>query len=326
MTPTRGSRLITTLMLVLACLADHAMAQDYPARVIRIIVPISTGSTTDVVARIVAEGMRASLGQSVIVENRPGAGGTVGSAVVAKAAPDGYTLLVVSSAHTSNPVLYSKLPYEGINDFKGITMLATLPQILVTAPSKNLKSVADLIERARSKPGALTYGSGGVGSAVHMNAEQFRAMARFEALHVPYRGTPEVVTDLIAGAIDFSFIPVGNVLGAIREGRLVALATGTERRSKFLPDVPTTVEAGVPGSSYGPWIGMFAPAGTPAPVLDLLNREAVKTLRTPETAQKLTGFGAEAAPMSAEAFDAQVAREVGVIREIVRVAKIPVNN
>ena len=129
-----------------------------------------------------------------------------------------------------------------------------------------------------------------------------------------------------AGAIDFSFIPVGNVLGAIREGRLIALATGTEQRSKFLPDVPTTVEAGVPGSSYGPWIGMFAPAATPAAVLDRLNREVVKTLRAPETAQKLSGFGAEAAPMSAEAFDAQVAREVGIIREIVRVAKIPVNN
>ena len=325
---TRSGRFnpIDAMALVLACFAGNAPAQDYPARTIRIIVPISSGSTTDVVARIVAEGMRASIGQSIIVENRPGAGGTVGSAVVAKAAPDGYTLLVVSSAHTSNPVLYAKLPYDGINDFKGVTMLATLPQILVTAPSKNLRSVADLVERAKAKPGALTYGSGGVGSAVHMNAEQFRAMAKFDALHVPYRGTPEVVTDLISGAIDFSFIPVGNVLGAIREGRLVALATGTEQRSRLLPDLPTTVEAGIAGSSYGPWIGMFAPAGTPAMVLELLNREAVKALRAPETMQKLAGFGAEAAPMGPEAFDALVAREVLSIREIVRVARIPVNH
>ena len=317
---------IAGLSIVLACIGGRATAQDYPARAIRIIVPISTGSTTDVIARIVAEGMRASLGQALIVENRPGAGGTVGSAVVAKAPPDGYTLLVVSSAHTSNPVLYSKLPYDGINDFKGITMLAAMPQILVTAPSKNLKSVAELIERARAKPGSLTYGSGGVGSAVHMNAEQFRAMAKFEALHVPYRGTPEVVTDLISGAIDFSFIPAGNVLGAIREGRLVALATGTEQRSKLLPEVPTTVEAGVAGSAYGPWIGMFAPAGTPVAVLERLNREAVKALRAPETVQKLAGFGADAAPMSSEAFDALVVREVASIREIVRIARIPVNN
>ena len=317
---------IAALTLVLACMAGKANAQDYPSRALRIIVPISSGSTTDVIARIVAEGMRAALGQAVVVENRPGAGGTVGSAVVAKAPADGYTLLVVSSAHTSNPVLYSKLPYDGINDFRGITMLAAMPQILVTAPSKNIKTVGELIERARAKPGSLTYGSGGVGSAVHMNAEQFRAMAKFEALHVPYRGTPEVVTDLISGAIDFSFIPAGNVLGAIREGRLVALATGTEQRSKLLPEVPTTVEAGVPGSAYGPWIGMFAPAGTPVAVLERLNREAVKALRAPETAQKLAGFGADAAPMTSEAFDALVAKEVASIREIVRIAKIPVNN
>jgi tripartite-type tricarboxylate transporter receptor subunit TctC len=326
MHPNLPARVIVALTILLACLAGPVRAQEYPSRVIRIIVPISTGSTTDVVARIVAEGMRASFGQSVIVENRPGAGGTVGSTVVAKAAPDGYTLLVVSSAHTSNPVLYSKLPYDGIADFKGISMLASMPQILVTAPSKNLKSVADLVERARAKPGTLTYGSGGVGSAVHMNAEQFRAMAKFEALHVPYRGTPEVVTDLISGAIDFSFIPAGNVLGAIREGRLLALATGTEQRSRLLPDVPTTVEAGIPGSSYGPWIGMFAPAGTPPAVLDRLNREVQRILRTPEAQQKLASFGADAAPMTTDAFDAQVVREVANIRELVRVAKIPVSN
>jgi tripartite-type tricarboxylate transporter receptor subunit TctC len=326
MYPNLPARLIVALTILMGCLAGPVRAQEYPSRVIRIIVPISTGSTTDVVARIVAEGMRASFGQSVIVENRPGAGGTVGSTVVAKAAPDGYTLLVVSSAHTSNPVLYSKLPYDGIADFKGVSMLASMPQILVTAPSKNLKSVADLVERARAKPGTLTYGSGGVGSAVHMNAEQFRAMAKFEALHVPYRGTPEVVTDLISGAIDFSFIPAGNVLGAIREGRLLALATGTEQRSRLLPDVPTTVEAGIAGSSYGPWIGMFAPAGTPPAVLDRLNREVQRILRTPDAQQKLASFGADAAPMTTDAFDAQVVREVANIRELVRVAKIPVSN
>lgn len=326
MHPNLTARVFIALTMLMVCLAGSARAQEYPSRVIRIIVPISTGSTTDVVARIVAEGMRASFGQSVIVENRPGAGGTVGSTVVAKAAPDGYTLLVVSSAHTSNPVLYSRLPYDGIADFKGISMLASMPQILVTAPSKNLKSVADLVERARARPGTLTYGSGGVGSAVHMNAEQFRAMAKFEALHVPYRGTPEVVTDLISGAIDFSFIPAGNVLGAIREGRLLALATGTEQRSRLLPEVPTTVEAGIAGSSYGPWIGMFAPAGTPPAVLDRLNREVQRILRTPEAQQKLASFGADAAPMTAEAFDAQVVREVASIRELVRVAKIPVSN
>lgn len=318
-------RLLVISLLATAGVIAPLRAQEFPNRVIKIIVPISTGSTTDVIARIVAENMRASLGQSMIVENRPGAGGTIGSAVVAKSPPDGYTLLVVSSAHTSNPVLYSKLPYDGISDFKGVTMLARMPQILVTAPSRNLRTVAALIERAKSKPGALTYGSGGVGSAVHMNAEQFRAMAGFEALHVAYRGTPEVVADLISGSLDFAFIPVGNVLGAIRDGRLVALATGTEQRSRQLPDVPTTVEAGVPGSAYGPWIGMFAPSGTPPIVIERLNREAVKALRASETLEKLTGFGAESAPMTSEAFDALVGKEVADIRELVKIAKIPVN-
>jgi len=324
MTPTKRLNWIAFIFLAVLSYTQSVCAQDYPSRLIKIIVPISTGSTTDVVARIIAEAMRTATGQSVIVENRPGAGGTVGSALVAKSPPDGYTLLVVSSAHTSNPVLYAKLPYDGINDFKGISMLASMPQILVTAPSKNFKTVADLIERAKAKPGSLTYGSGGVGSAVHMNAEQFRAMAKIEALHVPYRGSPEVVTDLISGAIDFSFIPAGNVLGVIREGRLVALATGTEQRSKLLPDVPTTVEAGVPGSSYSPWIGMFAPVGTPPAVLDRLNRIVVAALRSTETQQKLLSFGAEATPMTADAFDALVSKEVSSIRELVKVAKIPI--
>ena len=325
MTLSRRFYAVFAMASAMLCLvADGASAQDYPARPIRIIVPISAGSTTDVVARLVAEGTRNALGQPMIVENRPGAGGTIGTAAVAKAAPDGYTLLLVSSAHVSNPVLYSKLPYDGINDFKGITMISTTPQILVTAPSKNIKSVAELVERARSKPGAVSFGSGGVGSAVHMNVEQFRAMANFEAVHVSYRGTPEIVTDLVTGALDFSFIPIGNVLGFIREGRLVALATGTERRSKFLPDVPTTVEAGFPGSAYAPWLGMFAPAKTPQAVIDKLNREVVKVLQAPETTQKLTGAGVEAAPMSPEAFDALVARELASTKELVRVAKIPV--
>lgn len=314
----------SALLIAATSLASGATAQDYPTRVIKIIVPISAGSTTDVIARLVGEGIRASIGQAVIVENRPGAGSTIGSAAVAKAAPDGYTLLVVSSAHSANPALYAKLPYEPA-DFKGVTMLATMPQILVTAPSKNIRSVLELVERARAKPGGLTYGSGGVGSAVHMNAEQFRAMAQFDAVHVPYRGTPEVVADIISGSIDFAFIPVGNVLGAIRDGKLVALASGADQRTRYLPDVPTTVEAGVAGSSYNPWIGMFAPAGTPPAILERLNREATKALRSVETVQKFSSFGAEVAPMRADAFDAYVAREMASIKELVRIAKIPVN-
>ncbi len=306
-------------------LSTPARAQDYPARPVRIVVPISAGSTTDVVARLVGEGLRAATGQPFVVENRPGAGGTIGTATVAKSAADGYTLLVASSAHTSNAALFASLPYDTLADFRGVTMLATLPNMLVSAPSRNFKSVADLVAQAKARPGALTYGSGGVGSAAHMNAEKFRAMASFEAVHVPYRGTPEVMADVVAGRVDFAFIPVVTALGAIREGKLAALACGTAKRSGLLPDVPTTVEAGVPGSAYNVWIGLFAPAGTPAPVLARLNEEVVKTLRAAETVQKLGSLGADVAPMTAAAFDAHVATELADIKELVRTAKIPTN-
>ena len=325
MTLTRRSFASAAATLAFTGIPGPVRAQSYPARPIKIVVPISAGSTTDVIARLIGETLRVSMGQTVLIENRPGAGGAVGSASVAKAAPDGYTLLTVSSAHTSNPALYASLPYDTVADFNGITMLATLPLILVVSPAKGIGSVAELIARAKAKPGELTYSSGGIGSALHMNAEQFRAMAKFDAVHVPYRGTPEAMADVIAGRIDFAFISIGNALPAINDGRLIALACGTERRSKSLPNVPTTVEAGVAGSSYNAWVGLFAPASTPVDILDSLNRETVKALAIPDIAQKLAAFGAEPAPMSRAAFDAYIVKELATIKELARVAKIPVN-
>ena len=325
MTLTRRSFASAAATLAFTGIPGPVRAQSYPVRPIKIVVPISTGSTTDVIARLIGETLRVSMGQTVLIENRPGAGGAVGSASVAKAAPDGYTLLTVSSAHTSNPALYASLPYDTVADFNGITMLATLPLILVVSPAKGIRSVAELIARAKAKPGELTYSSGGIGSALHMNAEQFRAMAKFDAVHVPYRGTPEAMADVIAGRIDFAFISIGNALPAINDGRLIALACGTERRSKSLPNVPTTVEAGVAGSSYNAWVGLFAPASTPVNILDSLNRETVKALAIPDIAQKLAAFGAEPAPMSRAAFDAYIVKELATIKELARVAKIPVN-
>lgn len=321
---TLGRRIFTASAVALAAIGA-ARADDYPSKPIRIVVPISAGSTTDVVARIIADSLRQSMGQPVIVENRPGAGGTIGSATVAKAPGDGYTLMIVSSAHTANPAIYSTLPYDTLADFKGVTMLTAMPNILVTAPSTGIKSVADLVARAKAKPGEMTYGSGGVGSAAHMNAEQFRAMAGIEGLHVPYRGTPEMMADLIAGRTDFAFISVVGVLGAIRDGRLVALASGTDQRSKLLPDVPTTVEAGVPNSSYNVWLGLFAPGTTPPAIVDKLNRETLAILTNPEITEKLAKLGADIAPMTPARFDAYVAKEMGVIKELVKTAKIPTN-
>jgi tripartite-type tricarboxylate transporter receptor subunit TctC len=311
--------------LLTAAHTGASRAQTYPNRLIKIVVPISAGSTTDVVARQVGEGLRESLGQTVLVENRPGAGGTIGSTAVAKAAPDGYTLLVVSASHTANPSIYSSLPYDTLKDFKGITRLAIAPLILVTSPAKNIKSVAELIARAKAKPGEMTYGSGGVGSAAHMNAEQFRAMARFDALHVPYRGTPEMMADIIAGRVDFGFVSTVSALGSINDGKLIALACGAEQRSSLLPDVPTTVEAGVPGSAYNSWLGMFTTGGTPPEIVEILNRETVKILNMPEIGKKFAAMGADVAPMPAADFDAFIAKDLANIAALVKLAKIPTN-
>ena len=302
-----------------------ARAETYPSRLIKIIVPISAGSTTDVIARQVGDSLRQSLGQTVLVENKPGAGGTIGSAMVAKAPPDGYTLLVVSASHTANPALYTSLPYDTLKDFRGVNRLVIIPLILVTSPANGIRTVAELIERARAKPGETTYGSGGVGSSAHMNAEQFRAMAKIDGLHVPYRGTPEMLTDIMAGRIDWAFVSTVSALSAVKEGKLVVLACGAEQRSALFPDVPTTVEAGIAGSAYNSFLGMFAPAGTPAEIVDTLNRETTAALKNPEIVRKLAAMGAEAAPMTPAAFDAFIAKDIENLATLVRIAKIPTN-
>lgn len=302
-----------------------ARAETYPSRLIKVIVPISAGSTTDVVARQVSDSLRQSLGQTVLVDNKPGAGGTIGSAMAAKAPADGYTLLVVSASHTANPALYTSLPYDTLRDFKGVNRLVIIPLILVTSPAKGIRTVAELIERARARPGEMSYGSGGVGSSAHMNAEQFRAMAQIEGLHVPYRGTPEMLTDIMAGRVDWGFVSTVSALSAVKDGKLVVLACGAEQRSALFPDVPTTVEAGVPGSAYNSFLGMFAPAGTPSEIIDTLNRETTAALKDPDTVRKLAAMGAEAAPMTPAAFEAFIAKDIESLTTLVRIAKIPAN-
>lgn len=302
-----------------------ARADAYPSRLIKIIVPISAGSTTDVIARIVAEDLRGAMQQTFLVDNRPGAGGTIGSAAVAKAPPDGYTLLIVSASHTANPALYVSLPYDTQKDFTGVNRLVIIPLILVTSPAKGIKSVADLIGQAKTHPGQITYGSGGVGSSAHMNAEQFRAMAGMDALHVPYRGTPEMMNDIIAGRVDFGFVSTVSALGAVKEGKLAVLACGAETRSALFPDVPTTTEAGVPNSAYNSWLGLLAPAGTPTEIVEALNHATTKALKQRETVEKLAALGAEAAPMAPAAFDAFVATDIANLAKLVKLAKIPAN-
>lgn len=322
---TLGRRSFLATAAATALIAPASRADTYPSRLIKIVVPISAGSTTDVVARQIGESLRGSLGQTVLVENRSGAGGTLGSAAVAKAPADGYTLMVVSASHTANPALYSSLPYDTLKDFTGVNRLVIIPLILVTSPSSGIKTVAQLIERAKAKPGEMTYGSGGVGSSAHMNAEQFRAMAKIEGTHVPYRGTPEMLNDIVAGRVEWGFVSTVSALAPVKEGKLVVLACGAEQRSALFPEVPTTVEAGIPGSAYNSWLGMFAPAGTPPAIIDTLNRATTEALKDPETVRKLAAMGAEAAPMTPTAFGAFIAKDVETLAALVKVAKIPVN-
>jgi len=306
-----------------AVVATAAMAQDsFPDHPIRFIVPFTAGSGTDIVARIVGEHMSRTLGQPIVIENRPGAGGTVGAAVVAKSTPDGYTLLVHSAGHVANPAIYKSLPYDTLKDFAGVTPLASLPNVLVVSPAKGYKTVQDLVANAQAHPGQLNYGSAGNGSATHMNAEIFRQAAKFDAVHVPYKGTPEAMTEVISQRIDFFFAPLSSALPQIKEGRLQALAVGTAKRSPLLPDVPTTIEAGYPRSDYVFWVALLAPAATPPGVIHKLNAAALQALADPEIHEKLRTLGAEPMPMQPGVFDAFLRDETARMDKVVKAAGI----
>jgi tripartite-type tricarboxylate transporter receptor subunit TctC len=312
---------LTSLLFALA--APLALAQsNFPDRPIHFVVPFTAGSGTDIVARTVAEPISRALGQPIIIENKPGAGGTLGAAQVAKSAPDGYTLLIPSGGHVANPAIYTNLSYDTLKDFAGVTTLASLPNVLIVSPSKGWKSLQDLVQTARANPGKLNYASAGVGSATHMNAEIFRQSAGFDAVHVPFKGTPEAMTETATGRIDFFFAPLSSALPLIKDGRLQALAVGTPQRSSVLPNVPTTLEAGFAKSDYVFWVAMLAPAGTPKAVVERLNAEAVKALASPDVKEKLAVLGAEPMPMSTSAFDAFLRSETARMAEIVKSAGI----
>ena len=234
--------------------------QAWPTRPLRAIVPFTAGSATDVLPRMVFEVLSGELGKSIVVENRTGAGGTIGAASVEKADPDGYTILVNSSSHTVIPSLYPHAPYNAVRDFSGVIPLGSLPNVLVVAPSKGFKSLRDLVAAAKAKPGAITYASAGIGSATHFSAERLRLSAGFEGVHVPFRGTPEACTEVMTGRVDFFFSALASALPFIRDGKLLALALSSPQRTPSLPDVPTTLEGGYPNSDYRFWVAVFAPA------------------------------------------------------------------
>ena len=307
--------------LLLSIVATGVVAQQYPSKPVKVYVPYGPGTGVDVAARLISEALARNLSQPFVIENRPGAAGTLATGLVAAAAPDGYSVLVNASSHTSVPALMRNLPYDAARDFAGVTTLAESPLVLVTAKARGLQTVKQLIAAAKAKPGGITFASAGVGTATHIAAEKFRLAAGFEALHIPFKSTTDALADVTTGRIDYLYTALVSALGGIRDGRLVALAMGS-RRSSLLPDVPTIVEAGVPNGDYSLWFGMFVGAKTPRDIVHRLNGESVKLLATPELKDRFAKIGAEPFTMTPEEFDAMIRREMVENERLIKAAGI----
>ena len=305
----------------LAAVSSVASAQNYPVRPLRIIVPQSAGGSTDLVARPLAKKFAEALQQSVVVDNRPGAGSVIGTDLVAKAAPDGYTLLAVAASVTMSPSLY-KLPFDPVRDLAAISQLTSLPNILVAHPSLPLNSVADFIAYAKARPHQLNYGSSGIATGTHLSMELLMYMTGIRLTHVPYKGGSLNVNALIAGETQVNFSTISTALPHVKSGRLRALAVSTSRRSAAAPEVPTIAEGGVPGYDYSSWIGLLAPANTPPAIVAKLNTEAVKALRTPEMKAILAAEASEPVGNSPAEFSAIVQAEVARWMKVVKAAGI----
>lgn len=321
---TRRSLLCLTAASVLAAAAllpAAALAQAaYPSKPIRVIVPFAAGSTTDIIARSLSDKLSLSMGQQWVVENKAGASGTIGQGLVAAADADGYTVMIHSSSHTVSPSTFAKLPFDTLTAFAGVTPLSATPNVLVIAPSKNIKSVRELVAAAKASSAGLNFASAGQGSATHLNAEKFKMAAGITATNIPFKGSAEAVNEVLAGRVDYYFSPIAPVIGQIRAGALVPLAVGSSRRASALPDVPTTAEAGVPGSEFNFWIGMMVPAKTPRDIVNRLHAEVVKALALPEVKERFEKLGADAWTMTPEQFDAYIKTEVANNATLVKAA------
>jgi len=301
-----------------------AIAQPYPSRPIRIIVPQSAGASTDLTARLIAQGLNEAFKQPVIVDNRPGAGSITGTDIVAKAAPDGYTLLVVASSITINPSLRKDLPYDTLRDLTGVTQLSAFPNILVVHPALPVKTVRELIALAKAKPGYLNWGSAGTGTGVHLSGELFTVMSGVEWVHVPFKGGGPGMIALMGGQVQLSFATIVAALPHVRSGKMRAIAVTTATRSPAAPDVPTIAESGLPGFDHGPWNGLLAPAKTPRTVIAKLNALAVRIVHSPEVKKVLNHEGAEPVGNTPEEFTAVLKSETAKWAKVVKAAGIKV--
>jgi tripartite-type tricarboxylate transporter receptor subunit TctC len=306
----------------LLLLPGFACAQTYPTRPVRVIVALSPGGVTDIIARSVAPKLAEQWGQPVVVENRAGAGGSIGAVAVARSPADGHVLLVHSSGYALNPAINTNLPYDYKSDFVDVAPLASQPMLLVVAPASGIASVAELIALAKARPGQVSYGSAGIGSGAHFNSEKFRIAAGIEALHVPYKGGAEASHDTIAGRLTFTINTITLALPHIRERRLVPLGVSSARRSGLLPDTPTIAEAGVAGFEFTFWNGLWTPAGTPPELVQRLNADVNKVIQMHEVRERLASLGAEPMSMTPAQFSRFVKSEIEDSARIAQAAGI----
>jgi tripartite-type tricarboxylate transporter receptor subunit TctC len=309
--------------LVLALLlAGAAHAQTFPSKPVHMVISFTPGSSTDIVGRLVAQKLSEIWGQPVVPENRAGAGGSIGSAVVAKAAPDGYVLLINSNAHSVNPAIYAKLPYDTLKDFTEVAPLAMQPNVLVVNTGSPYRNLMDLVNEARAKPGAINWGHAGLGSGTHLNTEKFIAAANVKVTQVPFKGTPEVIQAMFSNSVDCYWVPISAGMAHIKSGKLRPLAVSTAKRNPTLPDVPTTGEAGVRNADAPLWFGVWGPGGMPVEVVNKLNGDIRKALADATVKERLANLGNDTMDMSAQDFARFVRSEIDDYQRVVRAAGI----
>ena len=312
-----------TLIAALLSISASALAKNYPSKPIRILIAQAPGSATDVISRVVANRLSEALGQPIVIEAKPGAGGALGTEAAARSAPDGYTLFMGNnSTHGSNPALYPKLPYDAVNDFAPISMVASVPYVLVVQPSLAVGSVQELIKLAKSQPGKFNYASAGNGSTHQFCGELLKSTAGIDLVHIPYKGSPPGITAVLAGEVSLMFANLTDIGAQIRSGKVKPLAVTTLKRAELLPNVPTMVEAGVAGFEITSWFGLLAPAGTPAPIVARLNAEVVKVLAREDVRSTLGAQGLNVASSTPEQFAAHIKSEIARFTRIARTAGI----
>ncbi len=313
---------LRSLVVATTLLPLTAHADNWPSRPIKAVIPFGAGSAADVLPRLVFDRLAVELGQPIVIENRVGAGGTIGTAAVAKADPDGYTILAHSSALTAAPALFPNLGYDAARDLASVLMLGSSANVMITPVTRPWKTVQEFIAEARAKPGSISFGSVGIGSAVHISSEKFKLAAGIEATHVPYRGGSEIITDILGGRIDFYFCPLATALPLIRENRVRALVVSTPKRAAELPEVPSPGEIGLKDADSAIWFGVFAPSKTPREIVDRLHAAGSKVLSEPAMQENLKKLGVETPAITPAEMDALVARETAATTELIKAAGI----